>query len=356
MSSAGPDTPAGDAPRRPESTRMFSEAAEAARCVRTQLERNAPAQKRLGAALRAKLPRALVTCARGSSDHAATFARYLAETRIGLLTSSVSPSVSSVYGVRQNLQDCLFLAYSQSGRSPDLIAAAKSAADAGATVIAILNDPDSPLAQAAHEVLPLYAYPELSVAATKSYVAMLAATLQLLAEWRADNALAEALCGVPSLLEHAWTLDWSAALALLAPAEHLLVIGRGIGLGLAQEAALKLKETCALHAEAFSGAELRHGPMALVGPTVPVLVFLQEDATRDGLESLCRDLLEADVPVIAAGGKIEGALNLPSLACAPEIAPVALVTSFYRLANSLALMRGLDPDRPPRLSKVTRTR
>ncbi|HVC02297.1 MAG TPA: SIS domain-containing protein [Steroidobacteraceae bacterium] len=346
---------AGD-PRRVEATRMFREAAEAADCVRTQIEGNAALQARLGARLRGLRPRALVTCARGSSDHAATFARYLAETRLGLLSSSISPSVSSVYGVRQDLGGCLFLAFSQSGRSPDLIAAAESAARAGAVVVALVNDPDSPLARAASEVLPLHAFPETGVAATKSYIAMLAASLQLIAAWSGDAALGASIHAAPALLERAWALDWSAGLEPLAGAEHLLVVGRGLGLSIAQEAALKLKETCGLHAEAFSGAELRHGPMALVGPTVPVFAFLQDDATRAGLERLARDLLATGVPLILAGGALDGALNLPSLVCEPQLAPMLQALSFYRLANALAAARGLDPDAPPGLAKVTETR
>jgi glucosamine--fructose-6-phosphate aminotransferase (isomerizing) len=344
------------APLDPGSTRMFTEAAQAAARVRLQLQGNGAALAELGAQLRALQPRAAITCARGSSDHAATFARYLIETRMGLLTSSASPSVSSVYGVQQDLQRCLFLAISQSGKSPDLLAATNAAQQAGATVVALVNVADSPLARSSRFFVPLHAGAETSVAATKSYIATLSAIVQLVASWSEDHGLQRALETAPTLLEQAWQQDWSGALDLLADAEHLLVIGRGLGLGLAQEAALKLKETCGLHAEAFSGAELRHGPMALLQGGVPVWIFVQDDETRAGLEQLARELVDGGTPVIVAGSMVAGTLSLPFLPADPAIAPLLLVQSFYRLANALALARGLDPDRPPFLKKVTETR
>ncbi len=350
----GARIPAPDS-QRAASTRMFREAAQASDCLRAQFERNAPLVARLAEALRARAPRAVVTCARGSSDHAATYARYLVETRLGILSSSASPSVSSLYAARQDLAGCLLLALSQSGRSPDLVAAARGAAADGARVVAIVNDPDAPLARVSHEVVPLHAGPEASVAATKSFLATLGAILHLVSAWSRDAALEGALRAAPAALDAAWALDWSEALAPLATAEHLLVVGRGLGLAAAQEAALKLKETCRLHAEAFSGAELRHGPIALAGPAVPAFAFLQDDETRAGLERLVRDLVATATPVFVAGGAVEGARSLPSLACDPVIAPLALVASFYRLVNALALARGFDPDSPPHLRKVTET-
>ncbi len=338
------------------SSNMAAEAGQSAAVVRAQFARNAASLAALGEVLRRRAPFALATCGRGSSDHAATFVRYLAETRLRLLSASVSPSVSSVYGVRQDLHRCVFLALSQSGASPDLLAATESAARAGALVIALVNAADSPLAGIAHHVVPLHAGAERSVAATKTYIATLAASLQLIAAWSEDPGLARALADLPDLLERAWSLDWSPALDALKGAEHLFVIGRGLGLSVAQEAALKLKETCGLHAEAFSGAELRHGPMALVARGVPALVFIQDDPTRAGLETLARDMLAAGVTVIVAGARGPGAVNLDCAAADEVTAPMAHALSFYRLADALAAARGLDPDRPPLLHKVTETR
>src|SRR5258705_247890 len=236
-------------------TRMFSEAAQSAAALRLQLERNADTLARLGEDLRALSPKAVVTCARGSSDHAATFAKYLIETRAGVLTSSAAPSIASVYGAQQDMRGCLFLAISQSGRSPDLVAATEAARDAGAIIVALVNEEDAPLAAAADHAIPLCAGAEESVPATKSFIAALGAIVHLVAEWTRDVELREALVETPAALERAWALDWSAGVAPLEQANHLYVIARGPGLAIPQEAALKCKEVCALDAEAFSSAE-----------------------------------------------------------------------------------------------------
>src|SRR6202011_905706 len=251
-------------PRTAEGTRMFQEAASASDAVRAQLQCDAAAIAAIGREVRRLAPRAVVTCARGSSDHAATYAKYLIETRLGVLTSSAAPSVSSVYAAKADLSGTVFLAISQSGASPDLLAAVANAKAAGATIVALVNVETSPLAQAADFTIPLCAGTEQSVAATKSYIGSLAAIIHLVAFWARDAELLDALAQVPARLERAWKLDWRPALAHLQPARDLYVVGRGLGLGVAQEAALKLKETCGLHAEALSAAELRHGPMALV--------------------------------------------------------------------------------------------
>ena len=334
---------------------MFREAAEAPGVVRAQLARNREGAEMLGRELRALAPRAAVTCARGSSDHAATFAKYLLETRLAILTASAAPSIASVYGARQDLRDCVFVAISQSGRSPDLLSTTRAALDAGAFVVALVNAEDSPLAQLAGRVLPLAAGEETSVAATKSYIASLAALLHLVAAWSEDAPLWHALERAPEQLQSAWELDWSAAAGMFERASHLYVIARGVGLGVAQEAALKCKETCGLHAESFSGAEVRHGPQALLGKGFPALLFAQDDETRPGIEALGRELVERGVEVAIAGGRVAGAIELPTLSAPAAVAPLLLAQSFYRLANTAAIARGMDPDRPPHLQKVTRT-
>jgi glutamine---fructose-6-phosphate transaminase (isomerizing) len=337
------------------STWTFREAAQAPAVVRAQLLANAAQVKRLAAALWAAPPRAIVTCARGSSDHAATFARYLIETRLGLLTSSAAPSVSSLYQAVPDLAGTLMLAISQSGASPDLLAAVAGARAAGARIVALVNAETSPLAQLADELLPLHAGPERSVAATKSYLASLSAIVQLVAVWSRDASLAGALEQLPQLLARAWELDWSAAVTRLAAAHNLFVVARGLGLAIAQEAALKFKETCALHAEAVSAAELRHGPMALVGPGFPLLLFGQNDESRAGVAQLAGELAAQGAEVMVAGVAAAHATVLPSEAAHPVLEPLLLAQSFYRMVNALSLARGRDPDRPPHLHKVTET-
>ncbi len=334
---------------------MYREAAQAPEAVREQLQANAARVSQLAQRLRHSPPRAVVTCARGSSDHAATFARYLIETRLGLLTSSAPPSVSSVYAARPDLSGALMLAISQSGASPDLLAAVSSARAAGARIVALVNTQDSPLAQLADDLLPLHAGVERSVAATKSYIASLAAIVHLVALWSDDAPLAAALQQAPELLTRAWQLDWSAAVAQLTGAHNLYVIGRGLGLGVAQEAALKLKETCALHAEAVSAAELRHGPMALVRVGFPLLMFAQNDESRAGVTQLAGELAVQGAAVLLAGASAPPATQLPTESAHPVIEPLLFAQSFYRMASALALARGVDPDRPPHLHKVTET-
>lgn len=336
-------------------TSMAAETAEAPRVVRDLLANNAAAAARLGERLRQRPPRAVLTCARGSSDHAATYAKYLIETRAGLITASAAPSVSSVYAAAPETRDVLCLAISQSGASPDLLATARSARDAGAELVALVNAAGSPLAALADVELPLWAGPELSVAATKSYLAALAAIAQLVAAWTEDAALATALQTLPDRMAEALALDWSAALPVLEDANSLYVVGRGPGFAAAQEAALKFKETCGLHAEAFSAAEVRHGPMAIARDGFPVLAFAQDDATRGGVEALAAELAAAGAQVLIAGGAAPGCTTLPAVGADPLLQPILLAQSFYVMVEALARRRGFDPDRPPGLSKVTRT-
>jgi len=340
----------------PESTLMFCEAGEASAVVRRQRRQNATIVAQLANRLRSRRPRAVVTLARGSSDHAATFARYLIETRARVLTSSASPSVGSIYDSTPDLTGTMVLAISQSGRSPDLVDSATRAKETGALLVAMVNDENSPLAATADVLIPLRAGPELSVAATKSFIATLAAIVDLLAAWTADETIHSALSALPDGLAGAWELDWTPALPVLTKATAIYVVARGHALGAAQEAALKLKETCGIHAEAFSAAELRHGPMAVVQEGFPVLLLGQADESLDGVTALAEELAKEGVRLISAGLPRAPGIQLPVIAADALIAPILEIASFYRLANSLAIARGRDPDHPPHLAKVTETR
>ena len=336
----------------PERTLMFQEAAESADVVARQLARNAAVVEQLGEVLRRDRPPFVVTCARGSSDHAATYAKYLFETQLGLVTASASPSVGSVYVARQNVRGALYLVISQSGKSPDLLRNAEAAREGGARVVVMVNAEDSPLAQLADIVIPLSAGRERSVAATKSYIASLAAILQLAACWKDDAPMREALQALPDALRKAWDADWSSLTDGLGDVRNLFVLGRGLGLAPAQEAALKFKETCGLHAEAYSSAEVRHGPMALVGPGFPVLAFAQPDETEAGTLAMAEEFRArgARIWVAAERGDLP-LVRAPHPACAPLLT----IQSFYRAINALALRRGHNPDLPPHLNKVTET-
>jgi len=340
----------------PHDTRMFHEAHESVVAIARQLAGNESAITRLGASLRAAPPRFVVTVARGSSDHAATYAKYLIETQLGRMTASASPSVSSVYSAEPNLEGALYIAISQSGKSPDLVRHAEGARRAGARVVALVNNVDSPLAAVAETVIPLQAGPEKSVAATKSYLCSLSALLHLVARWRDDVGLLDALFDLPSSLSKAWNMDWSPLVDGLTDARNLFVVGRGLGLGAVQEAALKLKETCGLHAEAFSAAEVKHGPMTLVERDFPVLFFAQPDDSWTGTIAVAEEFRRRGARVWLAAPNQPWPDALPVASTLhPACTPLATVLSFYRAANALSLARGRNPDTPPHLNKVTET-
>jgi glucosamine--fructose-6-phosphate aminotransferase (isomerizing) len=342
----------------PSVTRMEAEAAETVQVAERQLRDYPALLPGIGEKLRQLDPQLVMTCARGSSDHAATYAKHLIEVETATPTASHSPSISSIFHTRWRLLDrALFLAISQSGQSPDLVLSAKAARDAGALVLSIVNADSSSLAAESWTRLPILAGPEQSVAATKSYIGSLLAIAHLVAEWSGNDVLRRGLGSSPAALERAWKLDWSAALDALAEVRDMYVIGRGSTLGIAQETALKFKETCGIHAEAVSAAEARHGPIAIVTIGFPVLVLVPNDATRPSVETLAADLVARQARVLVAGASIEGALHLPTVPdlCA-AIAPAACMMSVYRMTAALSVARGMDPDSPPHLKKVTETR
>ena len=344
------------APMQPQSTRMFREAAQSPDAVEAQFLANDAVVSALAERLRATPPRFIVTCARGSSDHAATFGKYVFETQLGVMTASASPSVSSIYHSEQNLAGALFIAISQSGKSPDLVRAAQGAKDAGAQVVALVNVEDSPLAAVAHSVVPLRAGPELSVAATKSYLCALAALIHIAARWKNDAVLLDALRATPAAMRATWELDWTSLVDGLVGVRNLFVVGRGLGLGAAQEAALKLKETCGLHAEAFSAAEVKHGPMALVGQDFPVLFLTQRDESWKGTHEVAAEFASRGAHVWITSPDPGEANALPvAEAPHPVCAPLIAIQGFYRAANALSIRRGRNPDVPPHLNKVTQT-
>lgn len=338
---------------------MYKEAMEAPDAVARLVHESALAIANVARALQQNPPTMVITCARGSSDHAATFAKYLIETRLGWVTASAAPSVRSVYRADLHIPaGSLFIAISQSGASPDLIESLRYARTKGARTLAIVNAPDSPLAHAADWTISLCAGPEISVAATKSYITSLAAVAALVHGVQAaatDGPAPSPLLKLPAALRAAQALDWSPLADALQYAKNMLVLGRGAGFGVAQEAALKLKETCGIHAEAFSTAELRHGPMALAATGVPMLIFRPDDAAAAGVDALIADLVAMRSQPFVIGPCPDGARELPHISADPLIAPIVQIQSFYLMVAQLAFARGLNPDVPPLLKKVTET-
>jgi len=338
---------------------MLHEALAAPAVVAAQWAASAPVEA-LATTLAARRPHVVLTVARGSSDHAASYFASLAMSRLGLPVASLPMSIATLQQAPLQVSGEWALAFSQSGRSPDLIGTMTALRDAGALTVSLVNAPDSPLAAACAWQLSLQAGPELSVAATKSYIATLALSAQLVARlehaWRGDDTLFDALADLPAALQQAATLDWSAAVAHLREIKRMLVIGRGPGLAIAQEAALKLKETSGIQAEAFSSAEVRHGPMELIEPDYPLLVFAPRGPEQTGLLQLARDMRARGARVLLAAPADIAEADLPLAATAhPALDPIAAIQSFYVMAAALAQARGRNPDTPRHLSKITET-
>ncbi len=335
---------------------MAREVAEIPEAAARFLERSRIAVVAAAAALRRKDPGLVVTVARGSSDHAATYLKYAIELEAGIPVASVGPSIASIYRRPLRLGGAACIGISQSGRSPDIVEMMRAAGEGGALSIAITNHADSPMALASAHCLPLQAGEEKSVAATKTFVTSVLAGLSLLAEWREDEALRTAVAGLPDAFAQAIALDWSPLSARLARAGSAFVLGRGPGFAIASEAALKFKETSGIHAEAYSAAEVLHGPAAIVQAGFPVLALGVEDAALPQLTATAERLAAQGADVFVTGADAEGAVRLPSVpGLHPLVAPLVTIAGFYGFIEGLARRRGFDPDTPPHLRKVTET-
>ncbi len=306
--------------------------------------------------------RFVLVAARGTSDHAATYAQYVFGARAGLPVGLATPSLSSLYGLGPRVGDALVIGMSQSGRSPDIVAVLDDARRQGALTLAITNDPGSPLAVAADVVVPLEAGPERAVAATKTYVAELA-VVALLAEALRGGVPDPALAGLPGALGRTIELEPQVVVLArrLAPHQACVVLARGFQYPTAREWALKLKEVAGVFADPYSAADFEHGPIALVEPGTLVLAVVSSGPTLSGMVTLLERLADAGADVVALSdaaavrGLGNGALAIPSEV--PEwLAPIVTILPCQLLAYHLAVARGRDPEAPRNLQKVTLTR
>ncbi len=330
---------------------MAKEIAEAPEAVARFLDRNAKTLSAIGERLRRNPPLMMITSARGSSDHAASYFKYLSEIQTGVPCSSIGASVVSIYGAELQLRGGLCLTISQSGKSPDIVALQNAARRAGALTIAVVNVEDSPAAHAADICLPLHAGAELSVAATKSFIVSLVAGATIIAHWRNDNEMLRSISALPTHLAKASIVDWPAAVELVKDAESIYVLGRGPSFPIAAETALKLKETCAIHAEAYSIAEVMHGPLELLGEGYPVLAYSPEDQSRNSSLQALAKLRKTGAHVLVAE---QGGLPYERTGN-PLLDPVSMIQTAYRFVEATAQARGRDPDKPRLLKKVTET-
>ncbi|MER5268514.1 SIS domain-containing protein [Actinosynnema sp. NPDC002837] len=305
-------------------------------------------------------PRFVLLAARGSSDHAALYAKYLTEVLLELPAGLVSPSTTTLYGARPDLRDVLLVAVSQSGGSPDLLEVTESARARGALTVAVTNTSSSPLNGAAELAVDVGAGVERAVAATKTYSATLLALYLLVDGIRGGDGSAAA--GLGDLARA--TLDSSAdavaeAVQRYRFVDRVLTTGRGYSLPTALEAALKLAETSYLAARAYSGADLLHGPVAAVDAETAVLAVTSAGKGGDALHDVLDAVHGRGADVLAVGSasdKVSAALRVPVAETAEEVAPILEILPIQRLAHGLALARGGDPDNPRGLNKVTRTR
>ncbi len=342
-------------------TTMAAEIAEQPEAVARTLAALRPLRgelRRLAAGTR------LVTfIARGSSDNAATYGRYLCEIHARRPASLAAPSVATHYRAEVDLGGALAVALSQSGETEEIVATLRWAADRGARTVAITNDPDSALVDAADLALVTVAGPELAVPATKTYTAQLAALTELVAALAPDDPSfdadqAEAPAAIEAMLASAPAAGHLAG--ELTSISSMVVSGRGFTYSTALELALKVKETCSLPAIGMSHADLEHGPIAVVGGDTPVLLVAPGTGpVLPGITALAHQVVARSSRAYGIGGDDAFAAachaTLPGPDLPEALAPLALIVPGQLLVEALARRLGLDPDSPRGLTKVTQT-
>ena len=307
-------------------------------------------------ALRVVQPKFLVTVARGSSDHAASYLKYATELLIGIPVASIGPSVASVYQSHLMANGGACLAISQSGKSPDILVLTQMLAATATPNVVLCNNPTSPLAAMASHPVDIMAGPEVSIAATKSFVSSVVAGLMILAQWKQDHQLIAALDTLPNHLAKAAQLDWPTFRNRLVARGPVLVLGRGPSFAVACEAALKLKETCAIHAEAYSAAEIMHGPLEIVDRRFTALCFAAEDAAEAGVIAVADQMVQTGATTFVTSSRPSVALSVPHARTGhPLTDPLAVIVSFYATVERLSRDLGRNPDQPAALKKVTET-
>ena len=353
---------------------MLAEIREIPAVVAGLLRDGAAETERVAAAVRRASPRVVVVAARGTSDHAGVYARYLFESHLRLPVVLAASSLTTVYGRSMDWDGSLVVGISQSGEAADVATVVSAARAGGALTVAITNEPGSSLAAAAEHTLACRAGTERAVAATKTYVAELAVVAALVAALTRDAAadgisrgLADALPTVSATLAttlaegEAWVARADGLVEALAASDRALVVSRGYDYATALEIALKLKETSRIFAEGYSSADLLHGPVTLAEPAIPMLVFRPDGPMGVALDgSVARARALGARPWVVGGRDLaETADGIRTVALSldvPEpLTPLAFAIPGQLIAEAVATRRGMDPDAPAGLSKVTRT-
>lgn len=337
-------------------TQMRREVLEIPRAAKRLLENGGDEIRRTADAVRKRDPIFMVSVARGSSDHVATYLKYASELLMATPIASIGPSIASIYNRPLKLDGSVCLSVSQSGKSPDIVEMARMARQGGALSIAMTNHPQSPLAKVSDHTINLHAGPELSVAATKTFVNSAIAGLWMLAEWAEDEALLAAINDLPSRLEQAVKIDWPEARAALEGRSSIYCLGRGPAYAISNEAALKFKETCQIHAESYSSAEVLHGPVSIVDRGFPVIGLTANDPAETALASVADEIAAKGATVFATSTKVNTATQLAVARTDHALTdPITLIASFYSMVERVAATRGINPDAPRHLKKVTET-
>jgi glucosamine--fructose-6-phosphate aminotransferase (isomerizing) len=334
---------------------MKKEILEIPEAVERLLSRGEHAISGAAESFRAADPSFLISVARGTSDHACTYLKYASELMLRRPMASVGPSVNSIYGVDLDAADAVSISISQSGQSPDIVNMTKSLKESCALTIAITNNMESRLANVAGTTLPMHAGPELSVAATKTFVTSLLAGLWLIAEIKGDADLLAAIRALPEKLAEATHCDWSEA-AEAIDGTSLFTLGRGPSSAISNEAALKFKETCLIHAESYSSAEVLHGPVSIVDSRFPIISFAAADPAEKDVANVSDELALKGAKVFTIASGVKHATPLPCVRTGHWLTdPIAAIVSFYGMVESVAVGRGINPDTPRNLKKVTET-
>jgi glutamine---fructose-6-phosphate transaminase (isomerizing) len=315
--------------------------------------------KKLGEFLRQKDIDLIVLVARGSSDNASLFGRYLLEITTGIPVSLSAPSVFTLYNAKLNLKRAVVIGVSQSGEGTDINTVLESAKNSGAFTIGITNEADSSMAKIADETLLIHAGREKSVAATKTY------TGQMLHFYMLASALADSKIEfekIPQFSDQALKLkpEVEELVKRYVFMENCVVVGRGLNYGNSYELALKLMETCYVVAERFSSADFFHGPLAIVERRFPVILFAPKGVTRQSNLDLLRRLDELHADCLAITNDDEIAGKSPRKLLMPKhidefLSPIPFIIPAQLFAALLAREKGIDPDAPRSLSKVTKT-
>jgi glucosamine--fructose-6-phosphate aminotransferase (isomerizing) len=341
-------------------THMSAEVASIPALTQNLLDQGDAQAAEIGAKLRTLNPHVVTTIARGSSDHACSYLKYAIELLLGVPVASAGPSISSVYGASMHLHNAVSIAISQSGESPDILSTVQTAKDGGSLVLSFANNSTSPLAKLSDKNINIGAGVERSVAATKTFVLSIVAGLMVVAHWKQDIALIEGLSALPSEFDKALDCDWSKLANHIASEDQnvksLYVLGRGPSFAIAEECALKFKETCQLHAEAYSSAEVLHGPVSIAQEGFTVLALASNDASRSSVIESSQRMAKQGVDVFVTSSDAQKEHTLPVVhAQHPITDPLVQVVTFYNFIEQLSRKLGLNPDEPPHLRKVTET-